>query len=335
MITQHQKEAVCKQHSDLVQIIWLFGGGLMFKSHVERYMEYFNRIKPFDTWQALRELEQSGLIERIKFYNVILVKLRKYAVCFLLNKERNQVASVSASLAKIKKTAFINEVVLNGLNQGLENRPTLEKFFNGYSPRTTFFSTAKQSHEVLKWYQANGRFVDAISSEIGHLQKIEQKNKSFLKNSPTMPSKNEKTEQSDGADENRYNLNSMQSSGIHFQFSRQNSNFVQIAIFDINSQLCADTLAHKMSSVFKYINSYLKDGVKLQFFVYTVSQERKSALEKAGVNKRLEQELQYELILGEIPFPWEVVNLNLENKLFGKQKILLSVKEKKPRRAEP
>jgi hypothetical protein len=332
MITQDQKKATCKDHSDLLQLIWLFGGGLMFKSHVERYMEHFSGKKPFDTWQAMRKLEQSGLIERIKFYNVILIKLRKYALCFLLNKERNQVSSVSANLAKIKKTAFINEIVLRDITD-IQNksktRLPVEKFFLAYSKRTTFFCSAKKSHEVLSWYQANGLFIDFISSEIGDLQKIEQKNKSFLRNSPTMPSKNKKKEKNGGEDESRYNLNSMQSSGVHLKFTEKNSALVRIAIFDINSQLSADALALKMMNVFRYLNNYFSDGVQPQFSVYTVSKERKSALEKVRVSNLLEKHLQRDLNFGQIPFAWEVINLNLENILFGKQKILLSVKEKR------
>lgn len=317
MMTIKRKTTLCNTNIHLLNIIWRLGKGIMFKIHIEKYMEVFYGVKPIDTWKQLKELNTNMIVEWIKLRNIVVIKLRKYALQFLLQKDRAEISAISVTYSKIKKTAFINTIIQNHISSN-HIKATFERVANYYENASTFLSSEKKGYKVIERLFNKGIFNNYALSEINELKEIDSTNKSCLKSSKSKIPSNNVSKYT-----HRFNLNSMQSQGIYIDSAKLQANgghvTLYIAILDLNNSLDVKKVSNKINSTFSYLSLFTPNNIKIHFNVYTASSERYKLL------LRLKHSIDKHFIDTKVSgsFTWEVTNLEIEKKLFGNQKILL------------
>ncbi len=100
-----EKIEAYKKHEMLLKIVYHFGGGLMFVSHLERFMGYKHKTQ---LWRNLNELLDVGLIDKIKYHKHCIIKVKASAIKRIIQK--NTVDSITVTGYKIQKSAMIGAV---------------------------------------------------------------------------------------------------------------------------------------------------------------------------------------------------------------------------------
>lgn len=317
MATTDKKQRLCEEHEKMLKIIYYCGKGIMFKKHIERYMQ-LRGAHTIHTSIAVKELREAKVIEVIYVHRVAVIKLLKFVIAFIEKKHVEEVTAITATQAKISKVAFLNELMLSRLPVlDEENKDKIiDTVLNGYIKNTTYFRKDKQTYKLLIQNVWEGLYKeDATIYEINLLKKIHESSRAGLMYREKEVAKVERVVQ--------FNLNSMTSSNIfigriHEDLHNKNQLIQHIEILDVNSKMPTSQLVEKIEKTYDYMNQFLKHNMKLKFNFYVASQERKDFFDDRG------QKIKNALMRRQVQAEYEVINLNLEKTLFRNQKILLS-----------
>ncbi|WP_242325663.1 hypothetical protein [Bacillus cereus group sp. BfR-BA-01353] len=316
MTTTDKKQRLCKQHEKMLKIIYHCGKGIMFKKHIERYME-LRGTHTIHTSIAITELREAKVVEVIYMYRVAIIKLLKFAVAFIEKKHVEEVTAIAVTQTKISRVAFLNELMLSKLPVlDEENKDKIiDTVLNGYIKNTTYFRKDKQTYKLLI---QNVR--EELYKEEATLHEINLLKKSYESSRARLMYREKDVEKVERVVP--FNLNSMTSSNIYVaRIYRNNNNntLVQhIEILDVNSKMPASQLVDKIEKTYDYMNQFLKSNMKLKFNFYVASAERKAFFDDRG------QKIKNALMRRQVQAEYEVINLNLEKTLFRNQKILLN-----------
>lgn len=102
-------------------------GGIMFASQLQKLCNYVHKTQ---FWRDVRELEDAGLIERIKYHNQVLIKIKAFAIKKILEKQK--VESIAVSGYRIVKNAMIAEIVLQKYKPDFEQLIRNVEIFSNY-----------------------------------------------------------------------------------------------------------------------------------------------------------------------------------------------------------
>lgn len=336
MITNARKESFCKANIELLELIWRIGKGLMYKKHIEAYMEHFFGQKPQDTWEKLKELEGADIVQRVRLYNIVVIKLKKYALRFLMGVERERIRSIEVTASKLMRNAYINAVILHHLKvDPIITKLDYQRFLDRYYPYSTFFVARNQAYQVLsRLYVEKGLFFTEIEQEIDRLKEIQVRSLSFSKKE-----RGNKYKEKEVA-EYTFNINSMEQGSVFIDYTTKKEG-IHIAILDDKNNLSGGKIAEKIMRTYSYFYDFLPFGTLFKFTVYVRNEERVKALKNNANMKAYNDFISTKSrIQG---FTWhgqnvdvKFVNLDLDRQLFGNQSLALtgSVNSKKQRKFE-
>lgn len=306
MITNKAKEETCRVFEGYLKLIYHFGRGVMLVVHIQRYMEHLEGKNKTSVWRDLRELQAKEIIDVHKIHNNSYIKLKKYALRYLLNKDSaKDTKSISYGFTTIKKSLFINELVLQYPLKGSK----IDELVDYYSNHTTFINKDKQNIAILK-NLSNNLINGEIKAEIQNLEGIytEQMERLITK-TKTKGVKIEKL--------NKFNLNNMQSRNIYISSIKGDT--INVVFLDVNDSYTANKMADNFQLVYQYLSTIFPENIKLRFTIITSDSENEFRIQKQM--PQINQYLQNKKILN--TFTINVKNLDLRAKLFSNVKILL------------
>lgn len=318
MATTDKKQRLCEKHEKMLKIIYHCGKGIMFKKHIERYMQ-LRGTHTIHTSVAITELREAKVVEVIYMHRVAIVKLLKFAVGFIEKKHVEEVTAISVTQTKISRVAFLNELMLSKLPKLTDEEDKdkiIDGTLNGYIKNTTYFKKDKKTYQLLIHNVKEGLYrKEATIREVEYLKKAYESSRARLMYRNGDVEKVERVVQ--------FNLNSMTSSNvyvgrIHEDLHNKNQLIQHIEILDVNSKMPVSQLIDKIEKTYDYMNQFLKSNIKLKFNFYVASSERKAFFD----DRR--RKIENALIRRQVQTKYEVINLNLERTLFRNQKILLN-----------
>ncbi|QGQ93792.1 hypothetical protein EHS13_02165 [Paenibacillus psychroresistens] len=322
MVTSATKKSLCDEYKGILELVFLFGKGVMYKSHIERLATQFWAWSEQTTWHLLKLLEQGGLIERRKTFGVVYIKLRKFAITYLTGKSREEIRSINITQEKRMFSAYIGEIFLLHMNKII----TWERATQIYYRRSSLFLLRGQVYvalsELAESKVMNQHIVD---KEVKRLKCIELR----------MRTKDHVEVQPD----KEFDLNSMHDGWIYFDYATSKSKILHVAIIDVTNRLTPGGVAKKIANTAHYLitTGMLSSAYKLKFTIYVASEERLQLLSKKifarsqiGDVERIGKFLiDHELLRNtnvnvfEDCHNWDIVNLNLEKTLFRNQKLFV------------
>lgn len=337
---QKTKYDACIANVEYLQIIFYLGRGIMLVKQLQTYMLRLEGQSNSTVYKNLRTLEKANVIEFNRFYNNNYIKLKKYALEFILNSNGNKIKSITKSHIKIKRSIFQNQYILNNYN--LEEYTTKE-LINKLRKETTIFAKDKESHKVLHhFYKSQSVKANPIlEDEIIKLQRIR---KAQLMNLS-------KTEHDITFQEDDFNINNMQSRNIHitniikttkkYGPNIMGAYLIEIVIFDIKDTYTISRLYEVLSKVHTYMHtlmySYLTphDNLALDINV-KVHMTNEISIQRINRDIKLREDAKRDANLNtiekdpyrELPvlpnnISYELVDLDLTNKAFGGVKIII------------
>ncbi|WP_090677329.1 hypothetical protein [Paenibacillus tianmuensis] len=217
----------------------------------------------YETWERLKELERNKIVEQIKLRNIVVIKLRKSAVCFLLGKNREEIASVQVNITRIMKSAFINEIIHKHICEK-RIKPTFERVRNYYKTSSTFLCAEKENYKILQKYHEKGVFGDSILAEVELLRYIEESNKGNLRSV-------ESNEITDPLLQRAHNMNCIQTGGVYIDLAEKIGSTVtlHVAMLDLSGSLTGVKVSEKLLKTYHYLDIFKNDKLRIHFVVYT------------------------------------------------------------------
>lgn len=329
MITNQRKQSLCEAHKSLLELIWALGKGLMYKKHIEAYMEHFYGVKPQHTWAKLKELEENDVVQRIKLYNIVVIKLKKYAIRFLLGVERESIRSIEVTATKLNRTAYVNAMLLHHINTIPSLKRDYQSFLNKYYLSSMFSKSRYKSYEVLETLKEKSVLVASetnesdVDIEIAKLKGI-QMGLFPTKEADDEESKEENAEES--KKEYEFNINSMEQHSIFIDFMSKKEG-LHIAILDDKNNLTGKKLAEKVMKTYDYLNTFFPLQTVFNFTVYVRNEKRLEEVQSKANKKGFDEfvlknhkKLAYRSEYCERTY----VNLDLDKNLFGNQSLILT-----------
>lgn len=310
MITKEKKKRICLENKKLLHLVYVFGAGVMFKQHIQRYFSLYEGVHEIETSKRLLELKQNEIIEYHNIFGSKVVKLKKFAVYYLLEQGREDVSSINFTAGKAKKSAFLNEIILTN-KDFKEKWSTLEDLFRVFGELTTYFSKQKETYKFLEKQIKIGNTTTYASEEVEKLILHKELATKFVKTGD-MPLRKE------------FNLNSIQAASIYLGFRKAKGNpkpMQQVDILDLNGMMTVKKFVKKVISTTHYLEMFFdNEKIGLHFNLYVQSADRKKHLLKSKdeIDKLI-------MKINKKEISWEVVDLKLESTLFRNQKVLLSV----------
>ncbi|WP_027415039.1 hypothetical protein [Aneurinibacillus terranovensis] len=311
MTTRDKKAHLCRTHRTLLKLVFHMGKGVMYKQHILRYMSLFEGSHEIDTSKALGELKDNEILDYHSFFGAKVIKLNKYAVYFLLQKEREDVSSISLTAGKVKKSAFLNQIILQNADRLKKKSPSLQQLIPRYLNDTTYFTKDKESFVYLQRQYEQGWCSSYAEHEIQRLILAKQQGHQFENTSADKI-------------QNDYNLNSIQASNIYLGLKRKlktGETFLLVDVLDINGLITAKKFAEKVNLTTDHLKLLFdQDKLNFEFRLYVQSPERQEFLLKHArqISVSIQDHCKEEI-------RWIVKNLDLEATLFRNQKILLNV----------
>lgn len=310
LITRDRKERLCRENRTLLELVFYMGKGIMYKQHILRYMNEFEGLNEIDISKVLGELNENEIIDYHNFLGTKIIKLKKYAVYFLLEKDREDVSSIQFTAGKAYKSAFLNQIILQNAEILKRRISNLRELINLYLRETTYFAKDKESFYYLKHQIYNGWCTPYAEQEIQNLILAKQQSHLFVTTKKKVQSS--------------YNLNSIQASSIYLGLKRttiSGRTFLFVDVLDINGLITGKKFADKVNTTMDYLNQlFNRKKIGFHFTLYVQSKERKEFLQKHSkkINTDILNHCKEEV-------RWEIKNLDLERTLFKNQKVLLNV----------
>lgn len=320
MITNNEKEEICKKHETYIKLIYYFGKGVMMSVHIQRYMEKLESKSKSQVWRDLRELQNNDIVDIHKVHNNNYIKLKKYALKFLLFKDSTKnIKAVNYGYTAIKKSAFINEFILKYKLKG----SYIDEIIEYYSNHTTLINRDKQNTAILKNYKDKN---ESILNEIEKLDSIWEKqiqnlinaihnaNKAEDMKTRLNRIKNKKNkEKSKSVD---FSLNNMQSRNVFISSIKEN--IINVIFFDIFDNLTLDKIGELFENVYLYLSDFFSDKT-FRFTIVASDEYHYNRISR--LHEPLEKVLQSKHLLG--CFYIGIVNLEIRSKVFSNINIIL------------
>ncbi len=301
MIRNYEKEKICKEYQDYIKLIYWFGKGVMMSVHLQDYMKQLKGKNKLQVWQEHRTLQSMDVIDIHKIHNNNYVKLKKYALRYLLNKNKAEdIKSVSYGFTAIKRTAFINAFILHYPLMGSSVDEMIEYYYNN----TTLIAKHMQNTVILERYAMENK---NIKNEIKNLDDINEKQIWSLKTKSVCKKIDKLSE---------FNLNNMQYRNIYISSIKGKT--INVAFFDISDNYTAMSLSNVFEKTYYYL-SMLFDDMKFTFTVVVSDISNKNRIYKQ--KEFLFGLLADKHILGQ--FLIGVKSIDIRAKVFSNVKILL------------
>ncbi|MFY4781556.1 hypothetical protein ACOTVE_09090 [Campylobacter jejuni] len=333
MADYEAKLAACQdpKTKNILQTIFSFGNGLLYRKHVMDYMAYFFQMHPAETGRYLKILEDLDLIERISVSHVKICKLKKFALAFLNNKKGNQISSLKLTNYKIRKTAFVNEIAFDIIRMAEKNNENLSfnQFFNFVRKGSTLWLPQFQSGYIfLETLDLRKQLSSAGREEKQKLQDTAEKKDLALR---LKESKKEKRR----TNFEGFNFNSLYGSNAFVKCIRnlKGKRVMVIAILDLTGQfskkkaLGTESAPGLVEEILRYLYR-LTEKIEVQIEFYFENAERlevcRFSYDDLAVNFH-DQTLKFKFDRSDLKF----FDLNLTNTLFGHQRVMLAGNHKK------
>lgn len=313
MITRERKERLCEEHRQLLELIFSFGKGIMYRNHVQRFMSLFESVNEIDTSKHIKELIENKLLDKRNLFGAVVLRLKKFPVYYLLQCNRESVSSITFSANKVKKSAFLCEIVLQRADFFKKKGMSLENLRSYYLNSTTYFLKDKDTFNYLERQIAAGWCnKDFAKTEVAHLRLLKERAQAGLKTK-------EPLHLEDLPFAGEFNLNAMMSANI-FLGMRTRQEGCYVDILDSSGLMTSKKFARKVNATFDYLNVlFNREKIDFKFVLHVQSKERKKFIEE-------EKELISQMIFAHsnIKLSFDINNLNLESRLFRNQKVLLN-----------
>ena len=111
MITNEKKEMICEKYFNIIEIVYKIGNGIFFREDLFKYSNKFYYYSKSDFVNALEDLENAEIIERVRIGVATLIKLKKHAIRYITGSEREHVSSIRITGNKIAKLAFLTQII--------------------------------------------------------------------------------------------------------------------------------------------------------------------------------------------------------------------------------
>lgn len=320
MKSKETKERLCKEHSSLLELVHYFGKGIMFRQHILRYMD-FDGIHEIDVSKSLLELKTNEIIDFQDMFGARIIVLKKFAICFLLEKKYENVASIRFTMGKAKQSAFLNQNVIRNISLFKKKKKLLlqenKEYFlkdliKHYQEKSTYFSKDKESYLYLERQIKNveGHTEKKAIEEVERLKVGKENARSFKSIDQKIPY--------------MFGLNSMQARNMYFGLRRIVDGEIRqyIDVLDINGGMTPQKFIKKVNITANHMDLLFTRKITFVYVLFVQSEERKKAFMK--YEKQIKEAIN-EHCNRDIDIIWEVVNLDLEKTLFKNQKILLSM----------
>lgn len=318
------KHGICESNRDILEVIWHLGRGIMFRSQLKLYMARFFDYKEFDLIDRLAHLEVFQVVEKLNYHGNVILKLRKFALQFLLNKSREQVSAIQVNPSKVKRTAFNNAIILDTIRKtDAFSELAFDELLERYIEKSMLCLSEREGYKALEHYK---RYLDPQGlDEIIALKKKE------IENNANLNSYRGKDLQWGNTVSYAYNLINMAFQGVFINlltkthpFTGENVPTLHIAIPDLNDTLSVISLGQKVFESFSYLDSIFVPNHSSEAFpfhyhftVYVSCGTRKIYLE--SFRKLINQKLTANHIMTRMS--WEVVDLNIKPRLFKASKL--------------
>ncbi|MBU3129081.1 hypothetical protein [Clostridium tagluense] len=111
MIPNERKEMICKKYFNIIELIYKIGNGLFFRKDLFQFSNKFYCYSKSDFVNALEDLENAEIIERIRIGRATIIKLKKYALRYITGNKRDSMSSITVNGNRIVKLAFLTQVI--------------------------------------------------------------------------------------------------------------------------------------------------------------------------------------------------------------------------------
>ncbi len=317
MKTQLYKQQIAKQNHHILFAVYHLGKGILWRTQLARYMQYFYEMSDTSLSRALGELVDADIIQIHRHLNRRIIRIKKYGIYYLTRLTREGTPSITFKMSKALNSAYINGVLLY-LLLNKEQATTLEEFVKVVKTNTTFLSKQKQSHHILQYmlqkapHQENWH---SINRHYKNLEAIKIQSTANLRGLTVPESNTESTTE--------FNLNSMQTrnvfiGGWHHSRNRTESDNLEIIqgpviyVLDINRKYHN---LKKLGNLFKEIREYMTE---LFSYLPGLTIRYKLIVEDAHAELYYRNSKQFEKLLethglDEV----EILNLNILNEVFA------------------
>lgn len=208
MTSTTYKQKIAEEHLDVIKIIYLLGKGIMWRTQLKQYLQYFLQMTDKKIASAIAALKDADIIHIHRYCNRQVLRLKKFGIYFLTKQTRKNTASITFTTTKVLKSAFINAILLYELHQR-ELDMKVDEYIKMIKSNTTLLAKDKSNHHILRPLLQNPFYKNGwekIRSELELLEEIRQNNINRLNQHPLTK---ESTYYYD------FNLNAIQSRGVY------------------------------------------------------------------------------------------------------------------------
>lgn len=291
------KLEIAKKHRNYLILIYKIGNGVMFKKQIEEFAEKFMNTKRTSAQEILKELRDHDIVDYIQYQRAVVVKLKKFALQYLKECDRDQVSAVNITPTKIRKSAYISALILDLFANA--EKVQFEVMLNFVETNSTFYLKEREGYKLLNMCSGFYKYPKEVKMEADVFEKcsvnsklnINSKDKNLERYIPT--EEGAEIEISDRTKEynlknygiktqvmneksiveQEYHCNSIiQGYTYIVKFPKQGS--IQVYIFDLTDSASISVITKKIINFYNYFGSKLKDGVNLYFHICVSSSVR-------------------------------------------------------------
>jgi len=299
MITNERKEMICKNYFNIIEIVYKIGNGIFFRKDLFKFSNKFYYYSKSDFVNALEDLENAEIIERVRIGVATLIKLKKYAIRYITGSEREHVSSIRITGNKIVKLAFLTQIIWDWY--GKEDITFLEMVtdINKYS---SFRLKEKYGHVFLNKFSY---LVDTEDMEI-YKNEVEALRKSYFNACSNLDKKNNRANNfkltlNEETIVREFNVNNLIKRN-YFVYDMEEV-FI-IYVMDYRQNIFVDRYLDFINEAYTYFFRKFKKPIK--FIIVGNDVNNKFAVD--------DQILQTYLVKNDLEFAWRNGNLMLSSK---------------------
>lgn len=258
MITNERKEMVCKKYFDIIQIVYKIGNGLFFRKDLFHFSKKFYYYSKSEFVNALEELENAEIIERVRIGVATLIKLKKYAITYITGNDREHISGIRITGNKIVRLAFLTQIIWDWY--GKEDITFMELItdINKYS---SFRLKERYGHVFLNKFSY---LADAKDMEI-YENEVEALRKSYFNACSNLDKKNNKADKlklalNEEIIVNEFNVNNLIRRN-YFVYDMED--VFLIYIIDYRQNLSVDRYLNFVNEAFNYFFRKFKKTYKI------------------------------------------------------------------------
>ena len=269
------KLEIAKKHRNYLTLIYKIGNGVMFKKQIEEFAEKFMNTKRTSAQEVLKELRNHDIVDYVQYQRAVVVKLKKFALQYLKECDRDQVGAVNVTPTKIRKSAYISALILDIFAD--INDATLMGMFKYVDVNSTLFLKEREGYKLLNKFNDCYKYPKDVKMEANVFQKcsvnskvnLNSKDKDMERYVPIISNViNEK-----GVVEQNYHCNSIIQGYTNILKSGDGKN-IYVYLFDLTDNGSVSVLTKKIINFYNYFCSKLKGDVRTYFYICVSSSAR-------------------------------------------------------------